>query len=65
MEILKKNMLANFTIDGAIMASPQKENPNYYYDWIRDFAIAMDLMTGMNRVTEQTITTHPSLRQLV
>ncbi|QRN04089.1 glucoamylase [Legionella sp. MW5194] len=41
---LKKNFLANITSEGSIMASPSKANPDYYYDWTRDSAIAMDLI---------------------
>ncbi|OGV39648.1 MAG: glucoamylase [Legionellales bacterium RIFCSPHIGHO2_12_FULL_42_9] len=41
---LKQNFLANFTEKGAILASPSNVSPNYYYDWIRDSAIAMDLI---------------------
>jgi glucoamylase len=41
---LKQNFFANIQANGAIVASPSKQNPNYYYDWVRDSAIAMDLI---------------------
>lgn len=43
-QILKKHFLNNFQANGAIVASPSQYNPNYYYDWIRDSAIAMGLV---------------------
>lgn len=43
-DTLKENFIANITNDGAVMASPSKYHPNYYYDWVRDSAIAMDLV---------------------
>lgn len=41
---LKQHFLANVQANGAIVASPSQQNPNYYYDWIRDSAIAMGLI---------------------
>ncbi|MGC1181608.1 glycoside hydrolase family 15 protein [Legionella sp.] len=43
-EKLKHNFFANIQSNGAIIASPSKEEPNYYFDWIRDSAIAMCLI---------------------
>lgn len=43
-QILKRNFLNNIKPNGAIVASPSQHNPNYYYDWIRDSAIAMGLI---------------------
>ncbi|KTD64861.1 glycoside hydrolase family 15 protein [Legionella spiritensis] len=40
----KKHFIANITGDGAIMASPSTAHPDYYYDWVRDSAIAMSLI---------------------
>ncbi|MBN9230703.1 MAG: glucoamylase [Legionella sp. 40-6] len=42
---LRQNFFANFLANGAIVASPSKQDPDYYYDWVRDSAIAMDLIT--------------------
>lgn len=42
--ILKQYFFANFLANGAIVASPSQQNPNYYYDWVRDSAIAMGLV---------------------
>ncbi len=41
---LKQNFLANVQPFGAIIASPSNNNPNYYFDWVRDSAIAMNLI---------------------
>ena len=43
-DTLKENFIANITNEGAVMASPSKYHPDYYYDWVRDSAIAMDLV---------------------
>lgn len=44
------NIGGDFTTDkdllpGVIIASPSKENPNYYYQWTRDAAITLNLIT--------------------
>ncbi|KTC86654.1 glycoside hydrolase family 15 protein [Legionella brunensis] len=41
---LKQNFIANITNTGAVIASPSRYYPDYYYDWVRDAAIAMDLI---------------------
>ncbi|WP_018577071.1 glycoside hydrolase family 15 protein [Legionella shakespearei] len=41
---LKRNFFANIHSNGAIVASPSQVSPNYYYDWVRDSAIAMTLI---------------------
>jgi glucoamylase len=41
---LKRNFFANIHSNGAIVASPSQASPNYYYDWVRDSAIAMTLI---------------------
>lgn len=41
---LKQNFLTNVQTSGAIVASPSDKNPNYYFDWVRDSAIAMNLI---------------------
>lgn len=41
---LKHHFLANIKPNGAIVASPSQYEPNYYYDWVRDSAIAMGLI---------------------
>src|SRR3989338_8479771 len=30
---------------GSVVASTSKENPNYFYHWVRDAAIVMDVIT--------------------
>lgn len=43
-KVLTHNFFDNIQDNGAIVASPSKEAPNYYYDWVRDSAIAMSLI---------------------
>lgn len=42
--VLKRHFFANIHSNGAIVASPSQTSPNYYYDWVRDSAIAMGLI---------------------
>ncbi|WED44437.1 glycoside hydrolase family 15 protein [Legionella cardiaca] len=41
---LKQHFLANITDTGAVIASPSRYYPDYYYDWVRDAAITMGLI---------------------
>lgn len=43
---LKSHLMENITANGAIMASPSRQNPDYYYDWVRDSAITMGLIAS-------------------
>lgn len=43
-KLLQKHFFANIHPNGAIVASPSQHEPNYYYDWVRDSAIAMGLV---------------------
>lgn len=51
---LKQNFFANFHHNGAIVASPSRQDPNYYYDWVRDSAIAMGLVESWYESTQST-----------
>lgn len=53
-EILKQHFFDNFHPNGAIVASPSKQNPNYYYDWVRDSAIAMALVETWYETTHSS-----------
>ena len=44
--LLKNNFRNNIKENGAIVASPSTTTPNYYYDWVRDSAIAMGLIAS-------------------
>ena len=37
-----KNLNYNDVYKGLIIASPSKNNPNYFYHWVRDGGICMD-----------------------
>jgi len=41
---LKDHFYKNIKDTGAIVASPSKSHPDYFYDWVRDSAIAMGLI---------------------
>jgi len=41
----------NVNGSGAVMASPSKTNPNYYYHWMRDAAISMDVLQHIPNTT--------------
>ncbi|MDI9819417.1 MULTISPECIES: glycoside hydrolase family 15 protein [unclassified Legionella] len=41
---LKQYFTANISSKGAVIASPSRYYPDYYYDWVRDAAITMDLV---------------------
>lgn len=43
---------------GAVVASPSKDNPNYYYHWVRDAAITMDVV-----VRQYARTTSPAQKE--
>ncbi|RAP38002.1 glucoamylase [Legionella quinlivanii] len=43
---LKEHFKANISAEGAIMASPSRSNPDYYFDWARDSAISMNLIAS-------------------
>jgi glucoamylase len=41
---LRQLFLANFNSNGSVYASPSQKNPNYYYHWVRDAAIAFSMV---------------------
>lgn len=51
---LKHHFFANIQANGAIVASPSQQEPNYYYDWVRDSAIAMNLIETWYEATQAT-----------
>lgn len=52
--ILKQNFIANITDEGAVIASPSKYHPDYYYHWVRDAAITMDLIVSWYEKTQSS-----------
>jgi glucoamylase len=46
-----KALLSNISPEGALLgsisASPSRENPNYYYHWVRDGALVMDIVVAL------------------
>jgi glucoamylase len=42
-----KGVLANILENGAIVASPSRADPDYYYDWVRDTALTMKMLVQL------------------
>jgi glucoamylase len=40
------------SISGTIVASPSKQDPNYFYDWIRDSALVYNALNNLNDTKE-------------
>jgi glucoamylase len=50
----EKKLLAAILDNGAVIASPSKADPNYYYHWVRDGALATSVVvTLFERVPDQ------------
>ncbi len=41
------NLSPNGTLPGTVVASPQKENPDYWYHWVRDAALVVDVVLSL------------------
>jgi glucoamylase len=44
--IASTRLLRNLLSDGAVIASPSTANPDYYYHWVRDGALTMDVVVS-------------------
>lgn len=51
-EALLKNIHPADTAEGIVVASPSKQDPNYYYHWIRDAALVMDVLLSLFERTQ-------------
>jgi glucoamylase len=40
-------LVGNILPNGAVIASPSKSDPNYYYHWVRDGALTMDVVVSL------------------
>jgi len=49
LELLLKNISPPATALGVVVASPSKVKPDYWYHWVRDAALVMDVMVEMYR----------------
>jgi glucoamylase len=47
-------LLANILDNGAVIASPSQNDPNYYYHWVRDGALTMDVVLSMYLTADAT-----------
>lgn len=50
-EKLSANISPNDAAPGAVIASPSRSNPNYYYHWVRDAALVMDSLVDTYKTT--------------
>jgi glucoamylase len=52
-DVAKKKLVKNTSppdgADGAVVASPSREHPDYYYHWTRDAALTMDVVVVLSR----------------
>jgi len=59
-KISLKNLLKNIspagTSAGVVVASPSRENPDYWYHWVRDAALVMDLIVDQYLQSNQAET---------
>lgn len=46
-ELMLKNISPEGAAKGAVVASPSKDNPNYFFHWIRDAALIMDIVVEL------------------
>jgi len=44
---LMDNISRSDTVRGIVVASPSKQDPNYYYHWVRDAALVMDVVNSL------------------
>lgn len=49
---LFRNISPQGTAPGSVVASPQRSNPDYYYHWVRDAALTMDVVFEYSRRTK-------------
>src|SRR5688500_10336164 len=47
LELMLKNISPDGAAKGAVVASPSKDNPNYFFHWIRDAALIMDIVVEL------------------
>ena len=52
LETLLKNATMPDVYPGMVVASPSKENPNYYFDWVRDTALTMRTLIDYWEITQ-------------
>ncbi len=51
MKYLFRNLEPQGTAPGVVIASPQKSGPDYFYHWVRDAALVMDIVVEFARKT--------------
>lgn len=59
-EVILGLFLKNIDVNGggAVMASPSTQNPNYYYHWMRDAAISMNVLLSQSNSSFDTQMQH-------
>jgi glucoamylase len=46
-QLLLRNVSPAGCAPGAVVASPSQENPNYFFHWVRDGSLTMDVVVGL------------------
>ncbi|MEZ4872710.1 MAG: glycoside hydrolase family 15 protein [Bdellovibrionales bacterium] len=49
---LFKNMSPDGTRPGAVIASPSRQNPDYWFHWVRDAALVMEVVSRLDQSTK-------------
>jgi glucoamylase len=55
---LRENISPLGTVTGVVIASPQKENPNYFRHWVRDAALTMEVVLDISQHTTDPVDRH-------
>ncbi|WP_438014968.1 glycoside hydrolase family 15 protein [Sorangium sp. So ce315] len=64
-ELLLKNVSPPGSIPGAIVASPSRSNPDYYFHWVRDSGIAIKAILSLYQSATQPAARQPYFSQLM
>ena len=62
-QLMQKNINPKGTLDGTVVASLSKHNPNYFYHWIRDAALVMDTLHSLDQ-SESAVNTLKAFARL-
>ena len=49
-QYMMENISPAGTAPGAVVASPSRDNPNYFYHWVRDGSLVTDVVVGLDEL---------------
>ena len=49
-QYMMENISPVGTAPGAVVASPSRDNPNYFYHWVRDASLVTDVVVGLDEL---------------